>query len=104
MAPTDEQIKKNIELEPAYDEGDIYDDDTGEFLGNVATQDKSLPAQLAVFHAGYWYVFKPIERYKQEKEEEKKIVTLREELSGSELATRAGTLAEFSTNKDITLP
>jgi hypothetical protein len=121
MSPTNDQVSKDNDMEPTHDEGDLYDEDSGEFLGNVAPVDKSLPAQLSYFHAGYWYIFKPDSRYKQqdldEEQEPAKVVTLREELSGTELAERAGEIKKLEPtedsplkkhfsdpNKDITLP
>lgn len=91
MSPTNEQIKKDSDLQPSHDEGDVYDEDTGEFLGNLQLTDQTLPAQLAFYHQGFWYIFKPDSRYKHEDAPDPDI---REELSGVQLAERAGTLTD----------
>lgn len=52
--------------------GDAYDEDTGEYLATLNLTN-GLPAQISVFHEGYWYVFKPNGRYKDE--EVKKPIT-----------------------------
>lgn len=65
---------KEVAIEtPAPDNGDCYDEDTGTYLGQLTdtqlTEEASLetlPAQIALFHAGYWYVFKPSHRYKED--------------------------------------
>lgn len=48
------------------EDGDTYDEDTGDFLGNLdlGIVENTLPAQIGIFHNGYWYIFKPQERYK----------------------------------------
>lgn len=54
-----------------HEEGDCYDEDTGDFLGSLTIEsiipgvDTGIPAQIAIFHKGYWYIFKPQSRYKE---------------------------------------
>lgn len=56
--------------------GDVFDEDTGEFLGtlNLDVEDAVsikpvLPAQIALFYEGYFYIFKPQSKYKSEEGE-----------------------------------
>lgn len=49
----------------AVENGDLYDEDSGEYIATIPLPDE-LPAQLALFYRGYWYVFKPSHRYKDE--------------------------------------
>lgn len=49
--------------------GDLYDEDTGEYYYTFP-EESSLPAKLAVFKDGYWYVYKIDGRYKQEEGED----------------------------------
>lgn len=61
--------------------GDCYDEDTGIYLGQLTDTEtaaapalqtlNSLPAQISIFYEGYWYIFKPQSKYKEEKEGEK---------------------------------
>lgn len=54
--------------------GDAYDEDEGTYLGQLTNDVDtmcSLPAQISIFYEGYWYIFKPQSRYKEEKEGEK---------------------------------
>lgn len=54
------------------EQGDCYDEDTGEYLGLLSNTQieagqhlATLPAQISVFYEGYWYIFKPQSRYKE---------------------------------------
>lgn len=42
--------------------GDCYDDDTGDFLGNLTDGNgepfATIPANITMFMGGYWYVYK----------------------------------------------
>jgi hypothetical protein len=53
-------------------DGDTYDEDTGDFLGRLTEgiEDDltTLPAQVAVFFQGYWYIYKIDSRYKKGEE------------------------------------
>lgn len=61
--------------------GDCYDEDTGEYLGQLESgliegtvpmtgPDAAIPAQISMYFNGYYYVFKPTNRYKEEKTDE----------------------------------
>jgi hypothetical protein len=46
--------------------GDSYDEDSGEFLGNLTDGEgnelRSIPAQISIAMNGYWYLFKIVGR------------------------------------------
>lgn len=69
MSPTNEEVKKATEeMVTPYEQGDTYDEDTGDFLGSLSIRESLPPAQIAVLVNGYWYVFKPDSRYKEEED------------------------------------
>jgi hypothetical protein len=79
------------------EKGDTYDEDTGNFLGSLDLPE-GVPAQIAVFIDGYWYIFKPSHRYKHEprdpapEDEQVRTVTKQETLTARELLEAAGEL------------
>lgn len=49
--------------------GDVWDEDSGEYLGTIDLTEEGkqvLPAQLSVWFEGYFYIFKPQSKYKDE--------------------------------------
>lgn len=68
-------LSNNTEAEALIPEetGDVFDEDTGEFLGSIDLNIQGkpvLPAQIAIFYEGYFYIFKPQSKYKSEEEKE----------------------------------
>jgi len=62
-----------------YTNGDLYDEDSGEHLGQIDVKDAhaskeidTIPAKLSVFMNGYFYVFNMHARYKAEDESNEK--------------------------------
>lgn len=67
MVPTSDQVQKEtVEMVEPLEQGDTYDEESGEFLGSLALKDELPPAQIAVLVKGYWYIYKPDARYKVE--------------------------------------
>lgn len=63
-----------IKEEEEFSNGDIYDEDLGRYLATMELKvegdaKESIPAKLSIYMDGYWYVYTPIARYKQEKED-----------------------------------
>lgn len=68
-----------------YRNGDLYDEDNGEYLGTIDVKDAhdnkevdTIPARLSLFMNGYFYVFTTQSRYKEGEdngEEAKRIQT-----------------------------
>lgn len=67
-----EEMEKLLDVKEPSELGDTYDEDTGEYLGQLTTGAAriltTLPVQISIFYEGYWYIFKPQSRYKEEKE------------------------------------
>ena len=75
MAPTNDQVKDQLAdaVTDTPEQGDTFDDDSGEFLGTLELKDGLPPAQIAVRVGHFWYVYTPISRY-QDAEERLNIV------------------------------
>lgn len=87
MSPVPEAIEES-QTNPQ--EGDVYDEDSGDFIGTIALGSPVLPpAQLGVLINGYWYVYQPVTRYKNEDAEVVHDVT-HSSLSAIELLKLAG--------------
>jgi hypothetical protein len=77
IVPTiNQELINAIKEEEEYQNGDIYDEDLGEYLATIdlkGNEEKveTLPARLSLFMHGYWYIFTPVGRYKEEKDKEK---------------------------------
>ena len=60
----------------ATENGDVYDEDSGDYLGTiepiVSPTTNKITLELAVFHAGEWYIYKLDRKYEHEQEPEQK--------------------------------
>lgn len=70
-----ESAEKQVILDTEIlENGDLYDEDTGEYLATIElTKEQnhptvgdaeSIPASLSIFFNGYWYIYKIDSRYK----------------------------------------
>lgn len=70
-----ESAEKQVILDTEIlENGDLYDEDTGEYLATLEIamdsqgvgkiSDGSIPASLSIFFNGYWYIYKIDSRYK----------------------------------------
>mgnify|MGYP003403857338 FL=1 len=73
-----EETNNNIE-DIGYSNGDLFDEDSGEYLGEIDVKDAhngkeidTLPAGISVFFNGYFYIFAIKGRYKAEENENAK--------------------------------
>lgn len=50
-----------------HENGDLFDEDTGRYFDTL-TLEEGLPASLGIYYNGYFYIFKPISRYRSDSE------------------------------------
>lgn len=52
-----------------YNDGDLYDEDTGDFIGNIyedSISEQTVPANFSLFIKGFWYMYKLDKRVQHE--------------------------------------
>lgn len=73
---TTDNFPKTLLTDPIDENGDLYDEDTGDFYGTLdlkateptleePTPPETVPAQFCLFLNGFWYIYKMDSRYEE---------------------------------------
>lgn len=100
MSPTQEKVAASAAL--PNENGDLYDEDTGQYFITLELENDAPPAQLSIWFNGFWYKYKIDSR--EAAEDAPSTAYLRAEVKDLASELDAEAAAKLPNHGDPTLP